>query len=73
MPRRFCENLILDIGHFDAVDFPVYGHGVYATLGVSLPRDPTRLDLLTGDEWAATVLKARHALAFPEMEDRKHV
>lgn len=33
------EIIVIEAGHFDPVELPVYGEGVYAAVAVSLPRD----------------------------------
>lgn len=33
------EIIVIEVGHFDPVEVPVYGEGVYAAVAVSLPRD----------------------------------
>ena len=32
------EQLMIDIAHFEPVVFPVYGHGIFTSCHVSLPR-----------------------------------
>jgi len=39
LPEKFFEKLVLEIAHFDPVELPVYGEGIYCQLAVSLPRD----------------------------------
>lgn len=39
LPEKMKEIIIIEAGHFDPVELPVYGEGVYAAVAVSLPRD----------------------------------
>jgi hypothetical protein len=38
IPDRLTEFLVVEVGHFAPIEFPVYGHGIFASLSVSLPR-----------------------------------
>eukprot|EP00935_MAST-01C_sp_MAST-1C-sp1_P000586 g586.t1 len=38
IPERLTESLVVEVGHFAPVEFPIYGHGIYASLAVTLPR-----------------------------------
>lgn len=42
IPEIMCERLLIEVAHFDPIEFPVYGEGVYVGVGVSLPRDLTK-------------------------------
>ncbi|CAM9169791.1 unnamed protein product [Choristocarpus tenellus] len=39
LPETIREILVIEAGHFDPVEVPVYGQGVYASVTVMLPRD----------------------------------
>ena len=39
LPEKMKEIIVIEAGHFDPVELPVYGEGVYAAVAVSLPRD----------------------------------
>lgn len=39
LPEKMKEVIVIEAGHFDPVELPVYGEGVYAAVAVSLPRD----------------------------------
>jgi hypothetical protein len=39
IPEVMCERLLIEVAHFDPVEFPVYGEGVYVGVAVGLPRD----------------------------------
>jgi hydrocephalus-inducing protein len=38
IPDRIMEQLMIDIAHFEPVVFPVYGHGIFTSCHISLPR-----------------------------------
>ncbi|CAM9551896.1 unnamed protein product [Chrysoparadoxa australica] len=39
LPEIVKETIVVEAGHFDPVEFNIYGQGVYPSLAVSLPRD----------------------------------
>ncbi|CAM9191035.1 unnamed protein product, partial [Phaeothamnion confervicola] len=43
LPELVAELLVLELGHFDPVELPIYGQGVYASVAVSLPREAPAL------------------------------
>jgi hypothetical protein len=62
VPDRLMERLVLEIAHFEPVEFPVIGFGMYASVSVALPRhDPQLLE----DDWTALLEEARFALFNP--------
>ncbi|KAH8063156.1 hypothetical protein JL722_2318 [Aureococcus anophagefferens] len=65
-PKTFRENLVIEVAHFEPVDFPITGTGIYASVSVSLPRDAKKMahnlgaDL--GTTWASAISKTREFL-----------
>ena len=39
LPETIVERLVIEVAHFDPVEFPIYGRGTFAAVVVSLPRD----------------------------------
>ena len=71
LPEKVFEKLVLEIAHFDPVEFPVYGEGIYCQLGVTLPRDenvnPWGLLLSSGlPSWPEMLEEARCNLVDPD-------
>ena len=71
LPEKVFEKLILEIAHFDPVEFPIYGEGIYCQLGVTLPRDenvnPWGLPLASGlPSWPEMLEEARCNLVDPD-------
>uniref|UniRef100_A0A7S2QVW6 MSP domain-containing protein n=2 Tax=Triparma pacifica TaxID=91992 RepID=A0A7S2QVW6_9STRA len=71
LPEKVFEKLILEIAHFDPVEFPIYGEGIYCQLGVTLPRDenvnPWGLPLSSGlPSWPEMLEEARCNLVDPD-------
>ncbi|KAH8054149.1 hypothetical protein JL720_14520 [Aureococcus anophagefferens] len=66
LPETFRENLVIEVAHFEPVDFPITGTGIYASVSVSLPRDAKKMahnlgaDL--GTTWASAISKTREFL-----------
>ena len=52
IPHRIRELLVVELGHFAPVTFPIIGRGIYATVASSLPRLelPAKPQWVTGDE-----------------------
>ena len=68
LPETICERLILEIAHFDPIEFPIYGEGIYPQVHVSLPRDESKLKLPpVYDNWNAVVDKAKGRLYNPDL------
>ena len=71
LPEKVFEKLFLEIAHFDPVEFPIYGEGIYCQLGVTLPRDesvnPWGLPLSSGlPSWPEMLEEARCNLVDPD-------
>ncbi|GMH58813.1 hypothetical protein TrST_g5240 [Triparma strigata] len=71
LPEKVFEKLVLEIAHFDPVEFPVYGEGIYCQLHVTLPRDeilnPWGLPLSSGlPSWPEMLEEARCNLVDPD-------
>eukprot|EP00505_MAST-04D_sp_SCG-Rhode-Island_P002661 Stramenopile-MAST_4_protein_2661 len=57
IPDRIMETVKVDIAHFEPIMFPVYGHGIFTNIHVSLPREDANDEV-----WLATVEEARRAI-----------
>ncbi|CAM9222413.1 unnamed protein product, partial [Heterosigma akashiwo] len=73
VPQRFKETLVLEVAHFEPVELPVYGQGIYTAVALSLPRlDPLLPDRLRRrhptPEWGRLLDAARRGLAEPDLE-----
>jgi hypothetical protein len=71
LPEKIFEKLVLEIAHFDPVEFPIYGEGIYCQLHVTLPRDenvnPWGLPLASGmPSWPEMLEEARCNLVDPD-------
>ena len=71
LPEKVFEKLVLEIAHFDPVEFPIYGEGIYCQLHVTLPRDenvnPWGLPLSSGmPSWPEMLEEARCNLVDPD-------
>jgi hypothetical protein len=71
LPEKIFEKLVLEIAHFDPVEFPIYGEGIYCQLHVTLPRDenvnPWGLPLSSGmPSWPEMLEEGRCNLVDPD-------
>ena len=55
IPEHITEKLVLEVAHFEPVEFPVHGEGIYASVAMSLPRMPV-------DGWEELCDEARATL-----------
>ena len=56
IPDRIMERLMIDIAHFEPVVFPVYGHGIFTSCHVSLPRKDAN-----DEDWLTALDEAKRA------------
>ena len=56
IPDRLMEQLLIDIAHFEPVVFPVYGHGIFTSCHVSLPRTDNE-----DESWLTALDEAKRA------------
>ena len=72
IPETLCVKLKVEVAHFEPVEFPIYGEGIYARVGVSLPRDskrqPTHTDPASGLAltWPESLEVAKQLLLTPD-------
>ena len=56
IPDRIMEQLMIDIAHFEPIVFPVYGHGIFTSCHVSLPRSDAN-----DESWLTALDEAKRA------------
>jgi len=67
VPDIICERLLIEIAHFDPIEFPIFGEGVYVGVSVGLPRDRNRLAFpwregVPDTPWAEVLEQAKRRL-----------
>ena len=56
LPTKISEKVIIEVAHFEPVEFPIYGEGTFATVDVAMPRYEEE------DAWAELLQEAEQSL-----------
>ena len=65
LPEKVHEKLVIEVAHFDPIEFEVYGEGIYAQVAISPPREETKMIViicLPGDlemEYVSCVIRGQ--------------
>lgn len=64
LPLEVCEHLVLNLAHFEPIEIPAVGVGVFAHVAITLPRHEkwTRVPDVLGGTWSKCLLKTRERL-----------